>query len=85
MNLKISPDEQLGMMSKLYFDQLPFQKYAQEMVSNMMLQEDDSLYKFSYTTGTGLDEKNQPDSMELRLDRRKQAYLFLCHLYKIAG
>ncbi len=37
-DLKVSPDEQLGMLSKLYFEQLPFQKYAQEMVGNLMLQ-----------------------------------------------
>ena len=57
-DLKVSPDEQLGLMSKLYFEQLPFQKYAQQTVENMMLQEDDSLYKLSYATGSGIDEKN---------------------------
>lgn len=56
-DLKISPDEQLGLMSKLYFEQLPFQKYAQQTVENLMLQEDDSLYKLSYATGFGIDEK----------------------------
>ena len=50
-HLKISPDEQLGLMSKLYFDQLPFQKYAQQIVRNAMLMEDNTLYKFSYATG----------------------------------
>lgn len=56
--LKISPDEQLGLMSKLYFDQLPFQKYAQQMTRDAMLQEDNTLYRLSYTIGTGRDEKN---------------------------
>jgi len=56
-NLKISPDEQLGFMSKLYFEQLPFQKYAQQTVENLMMQEDDTLYKLSYATGSGIDEK----------------------------
>jgi beta-lactamase class D len=57
-HLKISPDEQLGFMSKLYFDQLPFQKYAQQIVRDAMLMEDNTLYKFSYKTGWGYDEKN---------------------------
>lgn len=57
-DLKISPDEQLGLMSRLYFEQLPFQKYAQKTIENMMLQEDDTLYKLSYATGFGIDEKN---------------------------
>ncbi|MEO9004913.1 MAG: penicillin-binding transpeptidase domain-containing protein [Ginsengibacter sp.] len=58
--LKISPDEQLGLVTKLYFDQLPFQKYAQQMTRNAMLREDNTLYHLSYTTGTGSDENDKP-------------------------
>ncbi|MDQ2718847.1 MAG: class D beta-lactamase [Bacteroidota bacterium] len=57
-HLKISPDEQLGLMNKLYFDQLPFQKYAQQMVRDVMLMEDNTLYKLSYKTGWGFDKNN---------------------------
>lgn len=57
-HLKISPDEQLGLVSKLYFEQLPFPKYAQQMVEDQMVQEDNTLYQLSYATGTGIDEKN---------------------------
>lgn len=57
-HLEISPDEQLGFMSKLYFDQLPFQKYAQQIVRDAMLMEDNTLYKLSYKTGWGFDENN---------------------------
>lgn len=56
--LKISPDEQLGLMKQLYFDQLPFRASVQESVRKMMLQEDNTLYKLSYKTGWGFDEKN---------------------------
>jgi beta-lactamase class D len=59
-HLKISPDEQLGLLSRLYFDQLPFQKYAQQMVRNVMLMEDSTHYKLSYKTGWGDDEKGNP-------------------------
>lgn len=55
--LKISPDEQLGLMKQLYFDQLPFRASVQESVRKMMLQEDNTLYKLSYKTGWGFDEK----------------------------
>ncbi|MEO6220999.1 MAG: class D beta-lactamase [Ginsengibacter sp.] len=54
--LKISPDEQLGLVKRLYFDQLPFQKRSQQIVRNAMLQEDNTLYKLSYKTGWGFDE-----------------------------
>jgi beta-lactamase class D len=76
--LKISPDEQLGMLSKLYFEQLPFQKYSQEMVGSMMLQEDDSLYKLSYTTGTGIDEKNNSFGWTLGwIEENRHIYFFV--------
>ncbi len=55
-SLKISPDEQLGLMKKLYFDQLPFMKSVHERVKNVMLQEDNTQYKLSYKTGWGFDE-----------------------------
>ncbi len=54
--LKISPDEQLGLAKRLYFDQLPFQKRSQEIVRKVMLEEDNTLYKLSYKTGWGFDE-----------------------------
>jgi beta-lactamase class D len=55
--LKISPDEQLGLVTQLYFDKLPFQKRTQQIVRNVMLQEDNTQYKLSYKTGWGFDEK----------------------------
>ena len=56
--LKISPDEQLGLVKRLYFDQLPFRKSAQQILRNVMLQEDNTAYKLSYKTGWGFDEMN---------------------------
>ncbi len=54
--LKISPDEQLGLVKKLYFDKLPFQKRTQQIVKDVMLQENNTQYKLSYKTGWGYDE-----------------------------
>lgn len=53
--LKISPDEQLGLMKKLYFDQLPFRKSVQESLRQAMLMEDNTSYKLSYITADGID------------------------------
>lgn len=55
--LKISPDEQLGLMKRLYFDQLPFRKSVQQAVREAMVQEDNTAYKLSYKTGWGWDEQ----------------------------
>ncbi len=50
---KVTADEQLGLVKKLYFDQLPFQKRTQQLVRKMMLMESNSNYKLSYKTGLG--------------------------------
>lgn len=54
--LKISPDEQLGLVKKLYFDQLPFRKSVQQQVRDVMLQENNTAYKLSYKTGWGFND-----------------------------
>jgi beta-lactamase class D len=55
-SIKITPDEQLGLMKKLYFDQLPFQHRSQDIVKRVMLQESNANYKISYKTGWGFKE-----------------------------
>ncbi|QEC67519.1 class D beta-lactamase [Panacibacter ginsenosidivorans] len=52
-SLKVTPDEQLGLVKKLYFNQLPFQGRPQDIVKKLMLQESNSNYKLSYKTGWG--------------------------------
>ena len=57
-SLKISPDEQLGLVKRLYFDQLPFYKTYQEMVKRAMILEDNTQYQLAYKTGwSGWDAK----------------------------
>jgi beta-lactamase class D len=55
-HLKIKPDEQLGLVKKLYFDQLPFFKRTQEIVQSVMLREQNANYKLYYKTGWGTRE-----------------------------
>lgn len=55
-SIKITADEQLGLVKKLYFDQLPFYTRTQQIVKTMMLQEDNSNYRLSYKTGWGHSE-----------------------------
>lgn len=50
-SLKITPDEQLGLVKRLYFDQLPFYKTYQEMVKRAMLFENNANYRLAYKTG----------------------------------
>lgn len=55
-DIKITADEQLGLVKRLYFEQLPFQQRAQQIVKKVMLQEDNANYKLSYKTGWGFRE-----------------------------
>jgi beta-lactamase class D len=52
-SIKITADEQLGLVKKLYFDQLPMKKWTQRKVKSMMLMENNNLYRLSYKTGWG--------------------------------
>ena len=56
---KISPDEQLGFMKRLYFEQLPFRKSVQLSMKELMVVNDNTDYKLSYKTGSGKNEKNE--------------------------
>jgi beta-lactamase class D len=56
-SVKVTADEQLGIVKQLYFDQLPFQKRTQRLVRGMMQQEKNSNYSISYKTGWGFTEK----------------------------
>lgn len=76
-SLKITPDEQLGLMFQLYFDKLPFSKYAQHMVKGMMLQEENNEYKYSYATGSGLDDQNKPIGWMIGfIEENRHVFLF---------
>ncbi|MEO6330926.1 MAG: class D beta-lactamase [Ginsengibacter sp.] len=76
--LKISPDEQLGLVKKIYFDQLPFQKRSQQIVRDVMLMENSTQYKFNYKTGTGYDEKqNLIGWMVGWIEENRHVYFFV--------
>ena len=56
-SIKVTPDQQLGIVKRLYFDQLPFFKTYQEMVKRAMIFENNNKYQLAYKTGWGFDEK----------------------------
>lgn len=51
--LQISADEQLGLVKRLYFSQLPFSDRSQRIVKSMMLREETQEYRLYYKTGWG--------------------------------
>jgi beta-lactamase class D len=53
-SIKVTPDQQLGLVKKLYFGELPgFFKAHQETVKNAMLFENKTTYRLGYKTGWG--------------------------------
>jgi beta-lactamase class D len=52
-SLKITPDQELGLVKQLYFNQLPFFKSYQETVKRAMLFESNTNYRLGYKTGWG--------------------------------
>jgi beta-lactamase class D len=79
--LKIKPDEQLGLIKKLYFNELPFFKLNQEMVKRAMLFEDNANYKLSYKTGTGVtDNGNKLIWLVGWIEENRHPYFFVLNV-----
>jgi beta-lactamase class D len=55
-SLKITADEEMGLVKKLYFGQLPFQKRTQDIVKKVMVQESNANYILAYKSGWGFRE-----------------------------
>jgi beta-lactamase class D len=79
-SLKITPDEQLGLVKQLYFDQLPFYKTYEEMVKNAMKFEDNSNYQLSYKTGWGQENGKQIGWMVGWVVENQHPYFFVLNI-----
>jgi beta-lactamase class D len=56
-SIKVSPDEQVGFVKRLYFDQLPFRKSTQQNLRSLLLKEANTNFKLSYLVSQGQDDK----------------------------
>ncbi len=75
-SLKITPDEQLGFIKKLYFNQLYFQKRSQELVKKMILKEDNASYQLSYIVSSSTPLNNQSWVLGF-IEENKHVYFFV--------
>jgi len=87
-SLKITPDEELGLVKRLYFHELPFFKVYQDMVKRAMLFEDQPNYRLAYKTGWGtteaghalgwvlgwVEENNHPYFFVLNIESPEQSF-----------
>ena len=80
-HLTITPDEQLGLVKKLYFEQLPFFARPQKIVRQMMLREGNSNYQLSYKTGSGVRKDGHPFTWVIGwVEENKHLYFFVLNL-----
>lgn len=80
-SLKVTADEQLGLVKRLYFKQLPFQNREQEIVRNMMVQERTDKYILAYKTGWGVTESGTQLGWVIGwIEENKHVYPFAMNL-----
>jgi beta-lactamase class D len=80
-HLKITADEEMGLVKKLYFDQLPFFQRTQRIVRGMMLMEDNANYKLSYKTGWGFNRNGHSIGWIVGwIEENRHPYFFVLNL-----
>lgn len=80
-SLKVTADEQLGLVKRLYFKQLPFQNREQEIVKNLMIRERNDKYILAYKTGLGTTDKgNQLGWIVGWIEENKHVYPFVLNI-----
>ncbi|RYY99691.1 MAG: class D beta-lactamase [Chitinophagaceae bacterium] len=80
-SLKVRPDEELGLVKRLYFNQLPFFKTNQEIVKRAMLFENTPQYKLSYKTGWGHRENGRSVAWIVGwVEENSRPYFFVLNL-----
>jgi beta-lactamase class D len=85
-SLKITPDEQLGFIAKLYFVQLPFQKRVQQIVRKLMTREENTLYTLAYKSSWDrLPNGQYTGWITGWIEENKHVYFFVIHGQPISG
>ncbi len=77
-SLRITPDEQLGFIKKLYFNQLPFQRRSQDVYKKMILKENNASYQLSYITGSDT-TGTSTNWIVGYIEENKHPYFFVMH------
>lgn len=80
-SLKITPDEELGVVKRLYFNQLPFFNTYQQVVKYAMLFEDKPKYLLSYKTGLGYKQDGTPLAWVVGwIEENRHPYFFVLNM-----
>ena len=78
--LAITADEQMGLIKKLYFDQLPFFQRTQKVVRSLLQKEENSNYRMVYKTGIAKDAAGKTTAWVMGWEEEnKHPYFFVCN------
>ena len=76
--LTITADEQLGLIKRLYFGQLPFDKTWQVLIKRLLMKENNANYQLAYITGEGVLPNQQQIGWVLGwIEENKHPYFFV--------
>lgn len=76
-SLKITADEQLGFIKKLYFRELFFQKKSQEKYKSMITREQNAAYQLSYIIGADTTQSPYPTWIVGYVEENLHPYFFV--------
>lgn len=81
-SVKITADEQMGIVKKLYFNQLPFHKKStQDVVKELMIREKNANYILAYKTGLGFRENGRQIGWIVGwIEENKHPYFFVLNV-----
>jgi beta-lactamase class D len=79
-NLRISADEQVGLLERLYNETLPFSKRSINIVKEMMVLEKGQNYQLSGKTGSGQIEKEDIGWFVGYIEKENQVYFFAANI-----
>lgn len=80
-SIKVTADEQLGLVKRLYFNQLPFTERSQKIVRDMMLWENTANYQLHYKTGWGTSDNGNTLAWIVGwIEENKHPYFFVLQL-----
>ncbi len=80
-SLKITADEQLGLVKQLYFVKLPFNKFSTDIVKKAMIQENNAKYILAYKTGWGNKENGNSIGWIVGwIEENKHPYFFVLNI-----
>lgn len=83
-SLKITPDEQLGFIDKLYFSSLPFQKRVMQIVQHLMFQENNTEYSLAYQTSLTAGASGRQNGWVLGwVEENRHVYFFVMNAQNV--